>query len=186
MQIDTALSAVLKKSPAVCLRDASDAALIQMIAGGNQRAMHVLFFRHNVTTFRFIVRLVHDASLAEDLVADIFLDVWRQADKFQRRSRVSTWLLAIARNNAVAALRRRHSDQSDIDVRELLQDPGDDPEPTILQKQRLSLLFPCLKQISNEHREIVDLVYYHGQSIDDVARILGIPRSTVKMRMFCA
>jgi RNA polymerase sigma-70 factor (ECF subfamily) len=71
-------------------------------------------------------------------------------------------------------------------VNELLEDPADDPELAILKKQRISLLFPCLIQLSHEHREIIDLVYYHRQSIDDVAHILGVPRNTVKTRMVYA
>jgi RNA polymerase sigma-70 factor (ECF subfamily) len=159
MQIDCAIPAVVTPPSAAHVQDVSDTTLIRSIAGSDQRAMQVFFGRHNLKTFRFILRLVHDTSLAEDLVSDVFLDVWRQADKFQSRSQVSTWLLAIARNKALAALRRRSSDLSDNDVLELLQDPADDPEHTILKKQRISLLFPCSMQLSNEHREIVDLVY---------------------------
>jgi RNA polymerase sigma-70 factor (ECF subfamily) len=186
MQIDCAMPVVVTSSSAVDVQEVSDETLVRSIAGGDQRALQVLFGRHNVKTFHFVLRLVQDAPLAEELVSDVFFDVWRQADKFQSRSQVTTWLLAIARNKAIATLRRRRSDQLEDDVLELLQDPADDPKLTILKKQRISLVLPCLMQLSNEHGEIIDLVYYHGQSIDEVAQILGVPRNTVKTRMFYA
>ena len=86
----------------------SDDMLIQRIAQGDQLAMRTLFGRHQVPLYRWLLRLVGDESLAEDLVSDVFLDVWRQAASFQARSSVSTWLLAIARYKALSA--RRPSD----------------------------------------------------------------------------
>jgi RNA polymerase sigma-70 factor (ECF subfamily) len=72
--------------------DPSDAALIQSIAAGDRGAMRILFARHNVRLYRFLLRFVADNSTAEDLVSEVFLDVWRQANGFQARSRV--WDLA--------------------------------------------------------------------------------------------
>ncbi|WP_368734434.1 sigma factor, partial [Klebsiella pneumoniae] len=83
----------------------------ESIAAGERTAMHVLYARHNVRVFRFILRIVGDASIAEDLVSQVFLDVWRTAGQFEGRSQVSTWMLAIARFKALTALRnRRHED----------------------------------------------------------------------------
>jgi RNA polymerase sigma-70 factor, ECF subfamily len=65
--------------------------------------MQILFARHNVRVFRFVLRFVADKSAAEDIVSEVFLDVWRQAGRFQGRSQVTTWLLAIARNKAVGS-----------------------------------------------------------------------------------
>src|SRR6516162_5489107 len=78
----------------------SDEALIARIASGDRLAMQVLFARHDVRIYRFVLRLVRDQSKAEDLISEVFLDVWRQADRFEGRSTVSTWLLAIARFKA--------------------------------------------------------------------------------------
>ena len=85
----------LHVAPTDQVSDTSDAALIQSIAADDKRAMHILFTRHNVRVFRFVLRLVGDKSTAEDIVSEVFLDVWRQAGKFQSRSEVTTWLLAI-------------------------------------------------------------------------------------------
>src|SRR5262245_45809243 len=108
--------------------DTSDAALIQSIAANDKRAMHTLFARHNVRVFRFVLRLVGDKSTAEDVVSEVFLDVWRQASKFQSRSEVTTWLLAIARNKSFSALRRRSTEELDEEAAATIEDTADDPE----------------------------------------------------------
>ena len=86
---------------------ASDEVLIARIAQGDRLAMQVLYGRHHVRVFRFGLRLVRDEQVAEDLINEVFLDVWRQAGKFEGRSAVSTWLLAITRFKALSVLRRR-------------------------------------------------------------------------------
>src|SRR5262245_4997839 len=75
--------------------ETSDETLIGRIAGGDQLAMRTLFARHRIPLYRWLLRLVRgDEALAEDLLSDVFLDVWRQAASFQGRASVSTWLLA--------------------------------------------------------------------------------------------
>src|SRR5438876_2036914 len=85
----------------------SDEVLIGRIASGDRLAMQVLFARHHVRVYRFVLRLVREETKAEDLISEVFLDVWRQADRFEGRSAVSTWLLSIARYKALSARRVR-------------------------------------------------------------------------------
>jgi len=164
----------------------SDEALVQLIASGDKKALQLLFARHNVRVFRFLVRFVADESAAEDLVSEVFLDVWRQAGKFQARSQVSTWLLAIARNKALSARRRRSTEELDEDAAAAIEDPRHSPEVTMQNQQKTEILLNCLTQLSPTHREIIDLVYYHERSIDEAAEIIGVSRNTVKTRMFYA
>ena len=91
----------------------SDEALLSAIAAGDKEAMQALYMRHNVRVYRFVLRLIGDAASAEDIVSEVFLDVWRQADRFKAKSRVSTWILAIARYKALSALRTRPKEQLD-------------------------------------------------------------------------
>jgi RNA polymerase sigma-70 factor, ECF subfamily len=165
---------------------ASDETLIGLIANGDKDAMRVLFARHNVRVFRFLLRIISDEAMAEDLLNEAFVDVWRHAGRFEGRSRASTWILAIARHKALGSLRRRSFDELDDDIGEMIEDPADDPE-TVMQKTDLgAIMRDCLKQLSSAHREVIDLVYYHEQSIDEVAQITGLPRNTVKTRVFYA
>ena len=85
----------------------SDKILVERIAAGDKLAMHALFARHRTPVYRWLYRLVGSETLAEDLLSDVFFDVWQQAGRYQGRAAVSTWLLSIARFKALSARRRR-------------------------------------------------------------------------------
>ncbi|HEY7245151.1 MAG TPA: sigma-70 family RNA polymerase sigma factor [Xanthobacteraceae bacterium] len=167
-------------------QEASDRALIRAVAAGDKPAMHTLYVRHNVRVFRFILRMTDNRSLAEDLVSEVFLDVWRKADGFKAKSQVSTWLLAIARNKVLSSLRRRSDEELDDDALAVIEDPADDPETLAQKRDRSNIVQKCLAQLSAAHREVLDLVYYHEKSVDEISEIIRIPASTVKTRMFYA
>jgi RNA polymerase sigma-70 factor (ECF subfamily) len=164
----------------------SDDVLIGRIANGDRLAMQVLFARHHVRVFRFVLRLVRNDATAEDLISEVFLDVWRQAGKFEGRSQVSTWLLSIARFKALSVLRRRPESELDDEAAEAIEDTSDTPDVTLEKKQKADVIRQCLGGLSAEHKEVVDLVYYHEKSVEEVAEIVGIPEATVKTRMFYA
>jgi RNA polymerase sigma-70 factor, ECF subfamily len=164
----------------------ADELLIGRIAGGDRLAMQVLFARHHVRVYRFVLRLTRDEAAAEDVISEVFLDVWRQASRFEGRSAVSTWLIAIARFKALSALRKRREDPLDDEVAEAIEEPSDNPERAIEKQDKGEKLRKCLAALSAEHRENIDLVYYHEKSVEEVALIVGIPENTVKTRMFYA
>jgi RNA polymerase sigma-70 factor (ECF subfamily) len=164
----------------------SDDTLIGRIARGDQLAMRTLYARHRVALYRWLLRIVGDETLAEDLLSDVFLDVWRQAGSFQGRAAVSTWLLAIARFKALSARRRRIDAELDERIASTAADPADDPEAALQKKRRSELLQESLASLSSEHGEVIDLVYYHGKSVREVADIVGVAEATVKTRMFYA
>ena len=180
--------AISAASPALvpAAQDSSDEALVALIAQRDKRALQQLYSRHHVRIYRFALRFLNDEAAAEDIVSEVFIDVWRQAERFEGRSQVTTWLLAIARNKALSLLRRRSSEELDDEVAEFIEDPSDNPEVAMLKSQRASVLQDCLTQLSPAHREIVDLVYYHEKSVEEVAEIISVPANTVKTRMFYA
>jgi RNA polymerase sigma-70 factor (ECF subfamily) len=164
----------------------SDAILVNRIAAGDKLAMQALFARHRTSVYRWLLRFVSNETLAEELLSEVLLDVWRQADRFEGRSSVSTWLLSIARFKALSARRRQTEAELDEKIETTITDPANDPEATLQEKNRGELLRQALTRLSPEHREIIDLVYYHEKSVDECAHILGIPAATVKTRMFYA
>lgn len=168
------------------MQTSSDEVLISRIANGDRLAMQVLFARHHVRVYRFVLRLVRNEATAEDLISEVFLDVWRQAAKFEGRSAVSTWMLSIARFKALSALRRKPEYELDEETAEAIEDHSDDPEVTLAKKDKGALLREALSALSAEHREVIDLVYYHEKSVEEVAEIVGIPENTVKTRLFYA
>ncbi len=185
MQNIIAINAAAKDS-IVAVQATSDEMLLDSIADGNRTAMHIFYCRHNVRVYRFALRIVRDATTAEDLVSQVFLDVWRTAGQFERRSQVSTWLLSIARFKALTALRqRRYEDIEQEEVREIADD-SDTPEAALERSTTSAILRACIGKLSPAHREIINLVYYHEKSVEEVGEIIGIPQSTVKTRMFYA
>jgi RNA polymerase sigma-70 factor (ECF subfamily) len=164
----------------------SDDILLMKIAGGNRPALRSLFVRHRVPVYRWLLRIVGDASLAEDLTSDVFLDVWCHAGRFEGRSTVATWLLAIARYKALSALRRRPDHELDEQSAAKLLDAADDPEIVLQKKDRAERVRGALAILSQEHREVIDLVYFHGKTAKEVGEILCIPVATVKTRMYYA
>ena len=186
MQNALALTQATKTQPWIATQQSADTDLINRIADGDKLAMQALFARHNVRVYRFVLRLVNDEALAEDLVNEVFVDVWKNADKFEGNSQVSTWVLAIARFKALSALRRRKDASLDEVEAAAIPDSADNPEICLQKKDRVAILRECMSHLSRDHREIIDLVYYHEKSVDEVAEIVGVPKNTVKTRMFYA
>ena len=179
-------SATTVLAPVTAVETSSDEMLVERIAGGDKLAMQVLFARHRTAIYRWLLRFVGNETVAKDLLSDVFLDVWRQAGRFEGRAAVSTWLLSIARFKALSARRRRPDAELDEVIEATVADPTDDPEVMLEKKNRDELVREALTTLSSEHREIIDLVYYHEKSVEECAQILSIPRATVKTRMFYA
>ena len=185
MQNIVAINAAARQG-IIAAQATSDEMLVEGIAEGGRTAMHILYCRHHIRVYRFVLRIVRDTTMAEDLVSQVFLDVWRTASQFEGRSQVSTWLLSIARFKALTALRqRRHEDIEQEDVLEIA-DEADTPEASLDRNNTSAILRACVAKLSPAHREIINLVYYHHKSIQEIAGIVGIPEGTVKTRMFYA
>jgi RNA polymerase sigma-70 factor, ECF subfamily len=164
----------------------SDEMLVERIAAGDKLAMQVLFARHRTSVYRWLFRFVGNETVAEDLLSDVFFDVWQQAGRFEGRSAVTTWLLSIARFKALSARRRRTDAELDETIETTVADSADNPEITLQKKNRGELVRAAMMKLSAEHRDVLDLVYYHENSVEDCALILNIPVATVKTRMFYA
>ena len=163
-----------------------DKALIQRIAKRDQTAMSALYARHHVRLHRYLVRLVRNEAVAEELMNEVFLETWRKAGSFEQRSAVSTWLMSIAHNKAVSLIRKRSDETLDEGYALQIADDGDSPEVTSQKRDKAEIMRACMERLSPDHREIIDLVYYHDKSVLEAATILEIPENTVKTRMFYA
>jgi RNA polymerase sigma-70 factor (ECF subfamily) len=164
----------------------SDGELIARVASKDRVAIEVLYGRYQVRLFRFLVRLVRNEAVAEELTNETFLEIWRTAERFESRSSPSTWMFAIARNKALSLLRKRSEAELDDDAAMLIEDDSDTPEVAAQKGDKAALIRACLARLSTNHREVVELVYYHDKSIKEVSDIVGIPENTVKTRMFHA
>ena len=162
----------------------SDLSLLNAIATGDRRAMQILYARYSIKVHRFVLRLIGDPSTAEDVLSEVFFEVWRQAGRFQRRSQVPTWILAIARHKAISI--KAEPGALDEETAEAIADEADGPHAILEKRDTGNLLRRCIQRLPRIHREILDLVYYHELSIAEAAKVVGVPQNTVKTRLFNA
>lgn len=164
-----------------------DDVLVSRIAAGDRRAFERLFAKYGARVFRYAYRLISDESKAEEVTNDVMMEVWKTAARFEGRSQVSTWILGITRHLALNAVRRKAFQTVDVD------DPAvaiEDDVPNAAHLRDRDTLRAGLKRalgrLSPEHRDVVELTFFHDCSYQEIARILGCPENTVKTRMFHA
>jgi RNA polymerase sigma-70 factor (ECF subfamily) len=116
----------------------------------------------------------------------VFLSAWRHADTFEERSQVGTWLLSIARFKAVTECRRRKEMPLDGQAMAVIEDPADSPATSAEKRERSDILQTCLARLTPIHREVINLIYYQGQKLEEVARSTGAPVATIKTRLHYA
>jgi RNA polymerase sigma-70 factor, ECF subfamily len=163
--------------------DLSDKALVQMMADEDKRALKLLYVRHHDRVRRFVMRLTGNESTAEEVVNEVFLEAWRHAGEFEGRSQVATWLMSIARFKAISECRRRSEAQLDERAAAVIEDPSDTPAISIEKRQRTDVLQRCLAKLTPIHREVINLIYYQGKKVEEVAQFTGAPINTIKTRM---
>lgn len=165
---------------------AENAALIKLDCRQGSLALQALYGRYQVRLHRFITSLTRNEAIAEELTNETFMEIWRVAGNFEGRSAPSTWMFSLARFKTLSVLRKRSDAELDDDYAVSLKDEGDTPEQSTLKQDKAELIKLCLQQLSAQHREVIDLVYYHEKSIKEVAEIAGVPDNTMKTRMFHA
>lgn len=164
----------------------SDRELVSRVARGDRAAVRLLFMRHHARVYRFVARQTGSETMADDIANEVFLELWRQASKFEGRSEVSTWLLGIARFKALSHLRKRTEEALDEDYAGGIADTADTPDVAAMKGDKAAALRRMVDALPEEHRTVVDLAYYHGHSVTEIGEILSIPVATVKTRMFYA
>ncbi|MER9023079.1 sigma-70 family RNA polymerase sigma factor [Mesorhizobium sp. M0815] len=164
----------------------TDRALVERVAKGDRAAVRLLFMRHHARVYRFVARQTGSELMADDIANEVFLELWRQAPAFEGHSEVSTWLLGIARFKALSLLRKKKEDWIDDDDAAQVADGADTPEVVTMKEDKAAALRRFIDAMPEEHRTVIDLAYYHGQSVSETGEVLGIPVATVKTRMFYA
>lgn len=163
----------------------SDTTLLAAIAGGDEQAMQRFFTQYANDVYRFVMARCGDNHLAGDILNVVMLDVWRQADRFQGRSKVSTWLLGIARHKLIDHYRREQRHQHDeLDAATI--DPAPPSEQAIDAAHHAEWVKRCLDGLGGLQRDIVHLAFYRDMAYPEIAEIVECPVGTVKSRMFHA
>jgi RNA polymerase sigma-70 factor, ECF subfamily len=157
----------------------TDEALLWAVGQADRAAFQELYDRHADRVYRFALSFVRNGPLAEEVLQETMLAVWKQADKFRGSSKATTWILGIARNQAHSLLRHEKKGERLPDDPTYEADPAETAEIDVRVKR-------ALESLSSEHQEVLHLVFYEEMSLADAAAVLGIPEGTVKSRLFYA
>jgi RNA polymerase sigma-70 factor (ECF subfamily) len=170
-------------------QDLDDEGLILAICEGEEWAMDILYQRYYKYAYSLAYRIVHDSTIAEDIVQDAFLSVWRKAASYQEQhGSVRSWLQAIVHHRAIDKVRASaHRDAQWIPLQtENEQDPPSE-QPEVWEEawrhERASLIRSALAQLPPEQRQIIELAYFGGYTHAEIAEGWNIPLGTVKGRM---
>jgi RNA polymerase sigma-70 factor (ECF subfamily) len=157
----------------------SDAKLLSRIGDQDRGAFRLLFERHGDRVYRFALSLTRNPHLAEEVLQETMMAVWNGAKKFNGRSKVTTWVLGIARNQAYNLLRREERGRRLPETTDRVPDPSGEAEMSVHVERALTTL-------PEAQREVLHLVFYENLSVRETAELLGLPEGTVKSRMYYA
>lgn len=160
-----------------------DARLIARIIRGDQQALAELFLLYRMPLLHYLQQFTSDHGLAEEVLQDVFLAVWKGACSYEGKSVVKAWLFGIARRRACKTLSRHEHELIGLD--ELEQVPSYEPEPeaSLLAHMAHAELLRAIEQLPVAQREVLLLVFVHGFSYQEVAEVLDVPVGTVKSRL---
>ncbi len=181
----------VEQSPAPTVEQDDDAQLLQHIARHDRGALATLYERHHRPLFTFLLQHTRDRGLAEELLQDTFVAVWRGAAGFDERFRdetasVRAWLTGIARRQAHNTLRRLRLPQADVSALEELAAPDPEPEAWTLTLSTRDELLDAFERLPLHYREIAVLALVQDYSYSEMAAILDVPLGTVKSRLAAA
>ena len=163
-----------------------EAEWIRRISEGDRNAFQALYAEYAPRVFRFVVRMIRDEAKSEEVANDVMLQVWKGAGRFEGRSSPSTWILGIARNRALNAVRGNRIETEPLEEGLAVKDETPDVEASIDRHTLAERLRTALDGLSPQHREVVELTFFQGCSYREIAEIVSCPENTVKTRMFHA
>src|SRR5882757_6050234 len=169
------------------LRVLADEELMQLVRRGNAPAFEVLYDRHADAAFSLAYRICRQRALAEDVVHEALLSLWRSGARYDRnRGSVRTWLLGIVHNRAIDALRRRSVRDRGITDSEGIEERVEAPERTELEFARREEgreIRDALGRLPEEQSRVIELAYFGGLTHVEIASMLDMPVGTIKGRM---
>lgn len=157
--------------------------LIARIASGDRDALTELYHRERQPLFGYILHLTANVEVAEEVLQDTFVAVWKSAGNFAGRSSARTWLIGIARRQAHNTLRRRTPPRADIAAAEHLPGTLLEPEERAITAGTRAEVVAAMAHLSADRREALVLAFVHDLSYQEMADVLGIPVGTVKSRL---
>jgi len=164
-------------------QNGEDLACLTLIAQGDRAAFERLYRRYYDRLFRFVLRVTGRMNIAEDVINDTMLVIWRKAGEYRAAAQASTWIFGIAYRKALKALSR---ESRVTDVCDEIPDIEAPPPETLDREGLHAAIRQAVMQLPPEHRAVVDLTFFFNRSYEEAAQILDCPVGTVKSRMFHA
>ena len=161
-------------------------ALLALVAAGNQSAYEELYRLLSRRVYAFVRRMLDNSESADEIMVDTMYEVWNTAARYRGASRVTTWVLAIARNKALMGRRSRPKARHENidDFAQIIDSEVPDGFALLAQEQTREMVQRCIRKLSDKHRECIHLAYFEDMPIREIALLLGIPDGTVKSRLF--
>ncbi len=155
-----------------------DLDLIQRMSAGDENAMRELYAAYGQRLYAYALRLTNDPAAAEDITQETLVVAWRTANQFRGEGRLIAWLLGIVHHNAMKTL--RHASQP---LKENLPAGNPSPEEQAQAEEMKRWVRKGLQDLSTEHRAVLELVFYQGLTLNEVAEVCQCPLGTVKSRL---
>jgi RNA polymerase sigma-70 factor, ECF subfamily len=176
--------AMIKKEtwPAAMAEREHDVELARRITAGDDSALRELYAAYGQHLYAYALRLTGDPAQAEDVVQDALVVIWRTVGRFRGEGRFIAWLLGIVHHTALKSLRHISIPISD-EVENSLPAHANSPEAQAQASQQAAWVRSGLQSLSPEHRAVLELVFYQGLSLDEVAQVCNCPLGTVKSRL---
>ena len=169
------------------LRALADEDLMQLLRRGDARAFEAVYERHSGAAFSLAYRMVGRGNVAEDVVQEAFLSIWRSGARYERtRGSVRTWVLGIVHHRAIDQLRRAsvHDKRraSDEGLEERLES-GERTDNEVARREEAASIRSAMTTLPDDQSHVIELAYFGGFTHTEIAEILGAPVGTVKGRM---
>jgi RNA polymerase sigma-70 factor (ECF subfamily) len=168
-------------------RSSDDGRLLGLVAAGDRRAFREIYDRYYKRIYLYSYRQLGDGEGAKEVANEVMVEIWRGAKRFRGEAKPSTWFFGIAVNKIRKEIKKRppvHDDLDALETREvgkqIMQDDA------IYHSELREQMRLAINRLSREHQEVLDLTYYQGLSIKEIAEITDCPLNTVKTRMFYA
>jgi RNA polymerase sigma-70 factor (ECF subfamily) len=159
----------------------TDTELLRQVAAGDEAAFAELYDLYAPPVYNYLLRLVNESTVAEEILQDVFLAMWRGAHRFREEAKVKTWLLRIAHHQAVSWLRRTRAvlwTDEELDA-----DGHDSVEEHLALSWQIDRVRAALGQLTPAHRAVIELTFVQGLSYAEIAEVMNCPMGTVKSRM---
>ena len=159
----------------------TDIELVRQVAAGDETAFAELYDAYSPLVYNYLLRLLNEPAVSEEILQEVFLAMWRGARHFREEAKVKTWLLRIAHHQAVSWLRRDRAALWPNDELEL--DDDNQIEDHLARSWQIEQVRRALTRLTPKHRAVVELTFVQGLSYAEIAEVMGCPIGTVKSRM---